>query len=333
MNPRETTRRLCNDTLEQAAEWVVRLNDPQASEADFAEWQQWLAQAPGNSQAFHEVQSAWQRSSAVVSVIAAPKSNARAVMRAPTRAWSMPRWMWPLSLAASVLVVCSIILLHVMPITLSTSTGELRSVKLPDGSRVSLGPETQLRLSFSERERLLSMQSGEAFFEVARDPRRPFSVRTPAGTVVAVGTAFSVHAVTVTHGKVRVETGIPPASVAGAGPAEATVSSQSVVLGTGQRLVRERERTQISALPSVDSVTAWQQRRLEYNNEELRVVVADINRYSAAKLLIEDSAIGEQRYTGTVFPDEIDLWLASIEGVFQIRVSQKGRHRVISPRD
>ena len=339
MNTNETTIKLSDDALEQAAEWVVRLNDPRASEDDFSEWQQWLAQDAANVQAFHEVQDAWQRASAVADVIAAPTSDDRVTSITPTHVTSFtPRWSWALSLAATVLLVCGIVFWPSTPSTLSTTTAELRSVKLPDGSRVSLGPETQLRLAFSERERLISMQTGEAYFEVSPDPQRPFSVKTPSGTVVAVGTAFSVHtltdriAVAVTHGKVRVETGGGPVveealSVAGES------APPPVVLVTGQRFVRERERTTIDKLPSLDSATAWQQRRLEYNNEELRVVIADINRYSATKLKIDSNDIGEQRYTGTVFPDEIDVWLTSIEGVFPIQVSESGTNRVITARE
>ena len=337
MNHKETTIKLSDDALEQAAEWVVRLNDPRASEDDFSEWQQWLAKDAEHVQAFHEVQDAWQRASAVADVIAAPTSDDRvtAAGRAATR--FKPRWSWALSLAATVLIVCGVVFWPSTPMTLSTTTAELRSVKLPDGSRVSLGPETQLRLSFTERERLISMQSGEAYFEVSPDPQRPFSVKTPTGTVVAVGTAFSVHtltdriAVAVTHGKVRVETGGGP--TVEEAPTDGASASIPVVLVTGQRFVREGERTTVDRLPSLESATAWQQRRLEYNNEELRVVIAHINRYSATKLTIDDSKIGELRYTGTVFPDEIDVWLESIEGVFPIRIRGSGSNRAISTRE
>ena len=337
MNHKETTIKLSDDALEQAAEWVVRLNDPRASEDDFSEWQQWLAKDAEHVQAFHEVQDAWQRASAVADVIAAPTSDDRVTAAAKRTTSFTPRWSWALSLAATVLIVCGIVFWPSTPMTLSTTTAELRSVKLPDGSRVSLGPETQLRLAFSERERLISMQSGEAYFEVSPDPQRPFSVKTPTGTVVAVGTAFSVHtltdriAVAVTHGKVRVETGGGP--TVEEAPTDGASASIPIVLVTGQRFVREGERTTVDKLPSLESATAWQQRRLEYNNEELRVVIADINRYSATKLTIDDSKIGELRYTGTVFPDEIDVWLESIEGVFPIHVSASGSNRAISTRE
>lgn len=326
MNRQDTASGIDTATLEHAAEWVVRLNDPKATEDDFAEWQLWLAQDAMHVRAFHEVQEAWQRSAAVGEVIRAPASDTHAEARERSDAHERShRWRWASALAATVLIACGIAFWPATPTTLSTATAELRSVKLSDGSLVSLGPETQLRVSFSADERSIEMRSGEAYFEVTPDPSRPFSVKTPSGKVVAVGTAFSVHAlagriaVAVTHGVVRVEPGEARARDTEPVVDEIERSVEPVVLVSGQRLVREREHTAIAALPSLDSATAWQQRRLEYENEPLRVVIADINRYSGTKLQLEDSQIGELRYTGTVFPDELDVWLESIEGVFPVR--------------
>ena len=59
------------------------------------------------------------------------------------------------------------------------------------------------------------------------------------------------------------------------------------------------------------------------------MVVADINRYSAIKVRLADAALGDLRYTGTVFPDALDAWLTSIEGVFPVRIERNGDHDLI----
>ena len=59
---------------------------------------------------------------------------------------------------------------------IETQASEWRSLTLNDGSFVSVGPHTQLRDRFGERQRLLSLSSGEALFQVAKDPSRPFIV-------------------------------------------------------------------------------------------------------------------------------------------------------------
>ncbi len=295
--------------LEQAAEWVVQLNDADTTEEQFVEWQTWLQRDPAHARAFHEVQDAWRRSASVPRTCMA--GDTRRMSFVPQR----PGWRHAF-LAAAAVSAAVIGVTYWLPDAevVQTATDELRSLRLPDGSRVSLGPETRFEVDFSEQERVLKMQAGEAFFEVARDAVRPFSVDTPAGRVTAVGTAFTVHtigsrlAVSVTEGAVRID-------------------PEGVIVEAGNRLVRDQAETQVRPLASQEEALSWQQGRLEYQNEPLRVVVSDINRYSPVKIHLDDPALREQRYTGTVFPDTLEVWLTSLEGVFPVRVESSGADR------
>src|SRR5690606_28626324 len=91
-----------------------------------------------------------------------------------------------------------------------TGVGEQRTVTLEDGSRVSLNTATRLSLHFDRGVRRVRLQSGEALFEVARDPGRPFVVESGDRQVRALGTAFIVRrdagriAVTLMEGSVEV---------------------------------------------------------------------------------------------------------------------------------
>jgi transmembrane sensor len=322
--------------LEQAAEWMVQINDATATEADFIAWHAWLSESPEHAQAYAELEDAWKRSAAI-SHASASKLASLDVLR-EERAGQRSRWRRVAShraarwAAAASLVFGvaggSYLVTRAEVSTIQTATAELRSVRLPDGSRAALGPETNVQIAFSERRRSLKMSAGEAYFEVAHAPDRPFSVETPAGRIVAVGTAFSVNlsgkriAVTVTQGTVRVE---PPTEAEG----PASTSTLPVLVREGHRLVREPGRSVSSAFDAASDALAWRQGRLEYEGEPLRVVVSDINRYSPTKLRIDDAGLGELRYTGTVFPDSIELWLSSIEGVFPLRVTERQGERVI----
>src|SRR5690606_34952861 len=91
-----------------------------------------------------------------------------------------------------------------------TERAEHKALVLPDGSTVRLGALTSISLNYTDEMRYLVLEGGEAFFEVARDQRRPFIVQTGAITVKAVGTAFNVRraaervSVTVSEGAVDV---------------------------------------------------------------------------------------------------------------------------------
>ena len=318
------------ETLACAAEWVVRLNEASATEEDFIAWQAWLAADPAHAQAFHEIHDAWRRS-AVVSRVSVSQLQTLEPGEAKARSSSAPRprrAVWALAAALVLSIGTGILVWQQRGETIETQTAELRSIRLPDGSRTALGPETEVSFDYSDRGRAVIMSGGEAYFEVANDPHRPFSVETRAGRITALGTAFSVNlsgkrmAVTVTQGSVKVE----PAEDAAA--AKAPIAP--LVVGAGHKLVSENGRVLARVLPPSANALAWRDGRLQYEGEPLRVVVADINRYSPIELRIADPAAGELRYTGTVFPDSLDVWLSSIEGVFPLRVVRENDERIIA---
>src|SRR6202035_2168216 len=92
-----------------------------------------------------------------------------------------------------------------------TATGERLAFTLNDGSQVTLDTQSELKVSFSSAERSVRLTRGQAFFEVAKDAKRPFVVEVNNRRFVAVGTAFDVRVdgdqvrVTMVEGTVRVE--------------------------------------------------------------------------------------------------------------------------------
>ncbi|GER03354.1 hypothetical protein JCM17846_10360 [Iodidimonas nitroreducens] len=73
-----------------------------------------------------------------------------------------------------------------------TRKGESRMIALDDGSVIELNTLSKLEIRFSQHERTIMMIEGEAYFDVAKDPQRPFVVRTDKASVQAVGTEFNV---------------------------------------------------------------------------------------------------------------------------------------------
>jgi transmembrane sensor len=309
----------------EAAEWIVTLNDPAATEADFADWQAWMNQNPAHADAFQRLQETWRRAGAVAH---APIQNADEVIAiAPPAESRATRFQHRWAVAAVALfgvIGVAVAVWQSQSQTIATVTAETRSMQLEDGSRVSLGPETRMEVQFSDNQRSLQLEGGEAYFEVAHAPERPFSVTTPAGTVTAIGTAFVVNAdpdrlvVSVTEGKVRVD--LPGASA----------TSAPVMVTAGRKLAWNEGKVRTSTLaPSADAVS-FQQGKLHYDGEPLSSVIADINRYSTSKLRIDDAEVREMRYTGTVFTDSLDVWLASLPGVFPVRIEERGGERILA---
>src|SRR2546429_8869198 len=75
----------------------------------------------------------------------------------------------------------------------ATATGEVRHITLPDGSIVYLNTQTRLRWTGTQHDRRVSLESGEAFFDVVPDPLRPFRIALARSEIRVLGTRFDVY--------------------------------------------------------------------------------------------------------------------------------------------
>ena len=123
---------------------------------------------------------------------------------------------WGRSLGAIAAVLILAALMHYSGVLVylsadyATATGQQRRVALPDGSTLLLNSGSAVALDFGAAHRRVRLIEGEAFFEVVRDPDRPFQVTGRFADVEVTGTAFAVRAtgerdnVTLQHGSVSV---------------------------------------------------------------------------------------------------------------------------------
>jgi transmembrane sensor len=223
-----------------AAEWYVRLQEPDVTRTDREEFVDWLresslhvaemlriAQVNGALEQFQH----WTRLSTegpddagnVVALSQHPlKSEARGEPLSVAEERGAPgetarkrhsRRGLSFALAASLaglVVLGAWIFLGLGTQTIETDRGERREVALADGSVLEVDPETRLRIRFDEDARRVTLERGRALFRVAKNPDRPFLVQADGTTVRAVGTAFGVErqkegvVVTVAEGKVAV---------------------------------------------------------------------------------------------------------------------------------
>ena len=207
-----------------------------------------------------------------------------------------------------------------------TQESEHRSIELEDGSTIALGAASSLSVNYSGERRTVVLEAGEALFEVAKDPNRPFVVLAGNGTITAVGTAFNVRrdadrvVVTVTEGEVEVvQQGGSIARVPDDSLTEIAIPARQT-LAVGERV--EYSAAGIARLDNIEPAVAteWRNGRLRYRAESLKHVIPDVDRYSPQTVIIGDAAVGELKFTGTVFQDNADEWLRGLEAVFPVEV-------------
>jgi transmembrane sensor len=196
-----------------------------------------------------------------------------------------------------------------------TASGENRDVSLSDGSVVSAGAQSVLWATLTRDSREVTLERGEAFFHVAKDPSRPFIVKVGTTTVAAVGTAFNVR-----RAGERVVVGVAEGIVRVEAHQQRTVM-RTARLSVGQQLSIDAADGSAN-IQTVDAIgiAAWRKGRLQYRNEPLRSVIADLTRYSARDIVIANPQIADLRITGTVFANDVDSWLQSLETALPVRV-------------
>jgi transmembrane sensor len=220
----------------------------------------------------------------------------------------------------------------------ATTAAGYERARLADGSTLELNTSSTARVSFSAAERRVKLESGEAHFEVAHDPARPFVVHAGGVAVRAVGTAFNVRfgesavEVTVTEGKVSVtaspEVGPTPSEQ------DTTYTEPAKTLPT---LVAANQRLAVPLLatapaPAVERLApadvratlAWQRRVTDFSDTTLAEVAARFNRHNALQLVIVDPSLGERRIGGMFALDDVEAFVRLLERDGIVRAERDG---------
>jgi len=174
----------------------------------------------------------------------------------------------------------------------ATGTAEIRTIRLADESIVTLAPESAIAIDDTPGERRIRLLAGEAFFDVAPDRQRPFRVMAKAVDVTVLGTAFDVRigetetGVAVEHGLVRVDhtcSALPPGSE---------------TLGAGEAVQVSWAGGAKRSAGFAEQVAPWRRNQLIARDEPLRILVQQLGRYYAGKIIVTDDALSARPVTG-----------------------------------
>jgi transmembrane sensor len=330
-----------------AAAWLARRDREEWNDADQAELHAWLSASTAHRVAFIRLEAAWQQAGRLKALAAGLTKNGAllpgdrpgtllpAKPEAPlsphenldagvvARDTPRPRTRVTRMLSASVAAACLAAAVVLGWIAWShqgtsyrTAIGGIAAISMRDGSTVTLNTNSDIRVALSETERRVDLERGEAFFEVAKDPNRPFIVRVGDQRVIAVGTKFSVRRepnhvrVIVTEGRVRVEHSEPhhPAEVA-------LISAGGVaVSGVAGVLVQDK------SLSDAEERLSWRQGVVVFRETLLSDAVAEFNRYNARQIYIEDPALGAMRIGGHFRTHNAEGFVRLLADAIPIRV-------------
>jgi transmembrane sensor len=171
----------------------------------------------------------------------------------------------------------------------STATAEIEAVDLTDGSKVWLGPDSAIDVAWYADRREMRLRAGTAFFEVAPDAARPFSVNIDGVKTTVLGTAFDIRRdaygveIAVQHGKVRVASG--PKVLADH-------------LTAGQWLRIDNMGSSQQGARAATQIGAWRQYQLIARNQSIAEIIDQIRPYFSGIIIVDDESLAERRLTG-----------------------------------
>lgn len=203
-----------------------------------------------------------------------------------------------------------------------TAVGKRDSVRLHDGSRVILGPGSQLIVAAGQTREV--ELHGEAYFDVVHDTTRPFLVHADNATVRDVGTSFDVR----NDSGSRVRVVVTSGSVA----LRSTVSNDSTLLSAGDvGVVQTDGRVSARHGAPIAPYLAWMRDSLIFREAPMAEVSSNLRRWYGVSLDVEDSALARQHLTMTLAGDPLDRVLRIIGLQLGAAVEHRGDSAIVRP--
>jgi transmembrane sensor len=301
---------------EEAMRWLLRLDDAPADEGLRDRHRSWLADDPLNALAWQQARKGWMIAAKSRPATAAewPAEVAREPedrQRRQGKVIAFPARrrrgaIWIAAAAACLALALQTKFTQPFGADYTTSTAEIRQIRLDDGTAVQMAPKSALSADLTVHGRKVSLSTGRAFFDVTRDAARPFVVHAGDVSITVLGTAFDVRvsdetvAVAVRHGQVEVR------------QARGRVEQR---LAPGQQITVDRATGSAVAgqVPEL-AVGSWADGQLSVVNAPVSDVVSEIRRYHRGWIVIADSRLGSERVTGLYDLRTPDMALKALLG-------------------
>lgn len=299
--------------LDEAAEWLMRLNDSAVTDDDRRACERWRQSHPDHARAWARAELLMNKlgglpPSLAMSSLARSGGSAR---NAGRRA-AVGRLAVLLATVPAVWEGWRFATAHGWTAEHRTATGQRHALRLADGTRLALNTATAVDVRFDATQRLVVLHAGEILVTTAPDTaatHRPFRVTTASGTMEALGTRFSVREqdgathIAVLEGAVRIEPHEPHAGASRVLPAgqQARFSAEGIGAFT----------------PADDTGTAWTQGMLLADGMRLADFAAELSRYRPGALQC-DAAVGNMRISGAFPIDDTDRVLRMLVSTYPV---------------
>ncbi len=310
----------------EAADWFAKLNTLSISTTELEQFQAWRRN-PSNDVAYERIEALWDigdrlRGDPDIERSVAEAFNRRSRLPRILAAWSTAPKVRNGGIAMAAAAALAITFVIDQSGRYHTKVGEQQMVTLEDGTRLRLDTDSRVKVLFNRTERDVQLLRGQVFFDVAHDANRPFVVKASGTQVRALGTQFDVRltgeAVKVTLVEGSVEITQPE-------------TTKAWRLEPGQSL----NTAQTSAQPSqvdVAAATSWTSGRLIFRETPLAQAVAEVNRYSRNKVVVESPRLQAVSVNGVFEVGDTAAFVSAVSDLFELRAERSEREIRLTPK-
>ncbi len=310
----------------EAADWFAKLNTLSVTTAALEQFQAWR-RIPSNDAAYERIEALWDVGGRLRDDPDIQRSVAQALNRRPWPHRALDLWnAAPKARNGAIAMAAAALLALTFVIDQSgqyrTGVGEQQVVTLDDGSRLRLDTDSRVKVRFGKAGRDIRLLRGQVFFDVAHDANRPFVVTADGTEVRALGTRFDVRLtgqavkVTLVEGSVEV-TQLQTAKAWRLAPGEA--------LNTDQTSAQPRR-------VDVAAATSWTTGRLIFRETPLAQAVADVNRYSRSKVVVDAPRLQSVSVNGVFEVGDTEAFVSAVSDLFELNVERSEREVRLTPK-
>jgi transmembrane sensor len=304
---------------QQAAVWLAR-EDRGLTPEERQQLDVWLADSSLHHVSYLRLRASWRRADRLAALGAG-------IARPPKRPVSRPAMLAAMAAAVAMLFWSAAYLTHRLDNgqAYATAVGGRQVVRLADGTRMELNTNTRVRAQVTDSLRRVTLEAGEAYFEVVHDAKRPFVVYAGSRRITDLGTKFSVFRngddvrVVVREGRVQVET---------IGMSDAAAP---VVADAGQEVLVREAQMLVTSKPDEELANglSWRNGLLVFRQQTLAEAAEQFNRYNDRQIFVAGSA-RKIRIGGSFKANNLDVFVQLLHDGFGLSVSDQGDRIVVS---
>lgn len=291
--------------IAEAAAWIAHLHGTRRTRDSDRGLQLWLKDDAARARALEVANEVWDEVGDLQGAVIARSLES---VRPEQKSKQYTGW----ALAAGLLLTALTVLWAFRDPGVASGIGEQRTLVLEDGSRVLLNTASRVIVRYDRNTRRIELKRGEARFDVAKSPGRPFIVVAGDKQITALGTSFVIRyeadrtQVTLIEGKVAVNT-------------EGSEKKSAATLTSGERLTFEGKLAKRDT-PALEKVTAWARGEVVMDGMRLRDAIVEMNRYSETALTVRDPQLANLTISGVFHSGDSLSFANAVADTYQLQV-------------